>query len=754
MLFKCLKKIFFYNYLSENTFNQTAKLMNFNNQTLNIIYHKVLKILFNLKLDNSSFKNKIFEYCVIIVVNVCSSDTNNIEKIQHFGLINQIDKFVQSDISCKYVYELIQVITLNTYYKYNLLKNSNLLLALINKFLSTQTNQVIHYLLKSMVLLISDDPYYEQTLEINYSVIEKLEDVIKFHQDEDKVDAINVIIKFFFSNKNYKLIGSNYSSNGYINPPLNSSLSPFKGNELPIYRTFASAVNILVDCLNRLNKSQSLVEVLEIIKQENLTPLSNNNITCDKRKCIDNMVTLLKKKIHITVSLARLLYKKKELQNLFMNLEGISLVFKELKSCFTETAIKDAEEYIKTLKLKSKKERPKYKPSTERKESKETKDINLKNTEESVDLKEINLINENFEMNCLNSKILLSGDSNMNPFNLFSSIFLDRNYFSGKLTICLFASFFSNNLYIMFLFIDSFEKLVSNYKLTLLLLLTFSCSDNEESRKKIIETKELNLIIHFAEDKSSYILLNLAFFFLSIGRVNSGSKKLLFELDINSILFKLVCYPDSIVQLLGISALCNYLIDTSHLEKDEIDYVIDLLNSILIDKKNSKYVFYSLYAIKNLTFSQIDNKETMKSIVKKITFEKLMEYLDEEDFAIQEQALSIFRFVLQGASTSDEIANNVQRCTKLAKRVVELIESHVKKIGVGAIITEKRINPKDDSIMTSNKITCVSNISLGIIVLMNIYLISCNSSDKYRKIVKDTGFIKTLPNLLVSDLIK
>jgi hypothetical protein len=285
-----------------------------------------------------------------------------------------------------------------------------------------------------------------------------------------------------------------------------------------------------------------------------------------------------------------------------------------------------------------------------------------------------------------------------------------------------------------------------NYKLVLVTLLAFSCSECEESRKKIIESKDMILILYLSKMKKISVNLNLSFFLLSIGRVETASRKSLLENNIQNILYENICSNNTYEQLLGVCSLCNYLLDSTFFEKEELEYIIDLILNLISEKKSNKHCYYSLFALKNLAYSNKDIKETKKVLHKKISIEKVLEFLEDQDYSIQEQALILIRGLLYLATPSDDIASSYVKMTRLSKKFGELVDYYIKKIGVGYSMASNKILSKDDASNSKIEEVYLFNLELVVYNLMQIYIIG----EKYQSIVRESGIFKNLSVLLVS----
>jgi hypothetical protein len=64
--------------------------------------------------------------------------------------------------------------------------------------------------------------------------------------------------------------------------------------------------------------------------------------------------------------------------------------------------------------------------------------------------------------------------------------------------------------------------------------------------------------------------------------------------------------------------------------------------------------------LKNLVFFSVNNKEGKKIVIKKLTYNTLLNLLDDPELTIQEQALLIFRFLLyKTAEDIEEVIINL-----------------------------------------------------------------------------------------------
>lgn len=100
------------------------------------------------------------------------------------------------------------------------------------------------------------------------------------------------------------------------------------------------------------------------------------------------------------------------------------------------------------------------------------------------------------------------------------------------------------------------------YKIALLEALAASASQKEESRKKIIDLKEFNIMVALLDNTSIKIVQAASNLILSLSRANISIKKYLIEIDITGILFKLSETINIDLQISVTNSLCNFLLDT------------------------------------------------------------------------------------------------------------------------------------------------------------------------------------------------
>jgi hypothetical protein len=93
--------------------------------------------------------------------------------------------------------------------------------------------------------------------------------------------------------------------------------------------------------------------------------------------------------------------------------------------------------------------------------------------------------------------------------------------------------------------------------------LAAASGQKEESRRKIIEAKELNIILYSLEDRHNKIIQSAANLVLSLSRAHISVKKYLNEFDITTVLFKLSNHNNVDIQIAITNSLCNFLLDST-----------------------------------------------------------------------------------------------------------------------------------------------------------------------------------------------
>jgi hypothetical protein len=104
----------------------------------------------------------------------------------------------------------------------------------------------------------------------------------------------------------------------------------------------------------------------------------------------------------------------------------------------------------------------------------------------------------------------------------------------------------------------------NEYKKSLIDCLVVAASEKEELRKKIIESKEITIVINLLlsyEDLNPKLVLSNANLIFSLSRANIMFKKVLQEYEISELLFKLSNHSNLEIQISATSSLCNFLLD-------------------------------------------------------------------------------------------------------------------------------------------------------------------------------------------------
>lgn len=105
------------------------------------------------------------------------------------------------------------------------------------------------------------------------------------------------------------------------------------------------------------------------------------------------------------------------------------------------------------------------------------------------------------------------------------------------------------------------------YKIALLEALAAASSQKEESRKKIIDAKEFNIMVSLLDNSNVKIVQAASNLLLSLSRAQISIKKYLTEIDIVGILFKLSESNNIELQISVTNSLCNFLLDTQSVNK-------------------------------------------------------------------------------------------------------------------------------------------------------------------------------------------
>jgi hypothetical protein len=103
---------------------------------------------------------------------------------------------------------------------------------------------------------------------------------------------------------------------------------------------------------------------------------------------------------------------------------------------------------------------------------------------------------------------------------------------------------------------------VSIYRKAIFECLAQASNNKEESRKKVIESKELCLILHSLSDSHYKVLIADLSLILSLSRTQKAMKNILLDYDINDTLFKLSNNNNIDIQIASTNPLCNFLLET------------------------------------------------------------------------------------------------------------------------------------------------------------------------------------------------
>lgn len=265
--------------------------------------------------------------------------------------------------------------------------------------------------------------------------------------------------------------------------------------------------------------------------------------------------------------------------------------------------------------------------------------------------------------------------------------------------------------------LDATHSDTDEYKRSILDVLAACSANKEESRRKIIDSKELCIMLSQLEEINSKIVLASANLMLSLSRANDSSKKFLHEYDINGLLFRIANHKNIDVQIISINALCNFLLD-NHNSNSELMDCITRLVKIFKNAKHPKIRYNSIFAIKNIVFYCNNKGELKRAIMKKVGYDTILSLLDEEE-QMQEQALIIFRVLLyKAADDIEEVFSNVK--SKLIKKVYEKLIS------------------SDNTDILTQCLYVLCNISTG--------------NDKQKLCIVENGFIQVITDILVREL--
>ncbi len=244
--------------------------------------------------------------------------------------------------------------------------------------------------------------------------------------------------------------------------------------------------------------------------------------------------------------------------------------------------------------------------------------------------------------------------------------------------------------------IDSKLNQKTKYEKLLIDCLANSCESSDSIRKKIVENSHINIILNIIlESNQNYkLILSSIILILNISRGKSSIKTPLIDLGITGLLLKLTSHQNIDIQIQTTNALCNFLIENNK-NTSEVLECVNRLVKIFKTTTHQKIRFNSIFAIKNILYSVNMNKEVKKNIMKKITYNVLIDLLKDPDVKIVEHTLLIFRILLY--KTPDDIEEVLSNCKE------QLLSN----------IYEKLNNENSESNIILNSLYVLSNISNG-----------------------------------------
>ena len=244
--------------------------------------------------------------------------------------------------------------------------------------------------------------------------------------------------------------------------------------------------------------------------------------------------------------------------------------------------------------------------------------------------------------------------------------------------------------------VDSKLNQRTKYEKLLIDCLANSCESSDTIRKKIVDNSHINLILNIiSESNKNYkLILSSIILILNISRGKNQIKTPLIEYGITSLLLKLTSHQNIDIQIQTTNALCNFLIE-SNKNTSEVLECVSRLVKIFKTTTHQKIRFNSIFAIKNILYSVNTNKDIKKNIMKKITYNVLIDLLKDPDVKIVEHTLLIFRILLY--KTPDDIEEVLSNCKE------QLLSN----------IYEKLNNENSESNIILNSLYVLSNISNG-----------------------------------------
>ena len=244
--------------------------------------------------------------------------------------------------------------------------------------------------------------------------------------------------------------------------------------------------------------------------------------------------------------------------------------------------------------------------------------------------------------------------------------------------------------------IDSKLTQKAKYEKLLIDCLANSCENSDTIRKKIIENSHINIILNMIlESNQNYkLILSSVILILNLSRGKSPIKTTLIDYGITSLLLKLTSHQNIDIQIQTTNALCNFLLENNK-NSNEVYENVNRLVKIFKTTTHQKIRYNSLFALKNILYSVNTNKDYKKNIMKKVTYNLLIDSLKDSDSKIIEQSLLIFRILLyKGQDDIEEVLSNCKE---------QLLNS----------IFEKLNNPNTELNIILSSLFILSNISYG-----------------------------------------
>ena len=223
-----------------------------------------------------------------------------------------------------------------------------------------------------------------------------------------------------------------------------------------------------------------------------------------------------------------------------------------------------------------------------------------------------------------------------------------------------------------------------------------SCENSDTIRKKIVENTHINIILNIIlESNQNYkLILSSVILILNLSRGKSSIKTTLIEYGITSLLLKLTSHQNIDIQIQTTNALCNFLLENNK-NSNEVYENVNRLVKIFKTTTHQKIRYNSLFALKNILYSVNTNKDYKKNIMKKVTYNLLIDSLKDSDSKIVEQSLLIFRILLY--KNPEDIEEVLSNCKE------QLLTN----------IYEKLNNTNTESNIILSALFVLSNISYG-----------------------------------------